>query len=150
MIDCYRCKKPKNCVGKEFYSYGEIRFCRTQMFWIIEHIGELGEGEWPNEGSSYVDLPITSNTFSDEAYFTKPEEIVAEVMGRLGRTGEDGVTLVEDIQSGIRRYEDLKSVAKRALNYISGLRRRKTSYSEWKSHRKGHNIDFPVVTVRRT
>lgn len=128
----------KNCSGKDWYSYGEIFFCRPQMIFLIEHLGELSEDKWPEslDGSSYVDIPITKKQFRSEAYFCKPREILAAVMMRLGKTGEDGVTLMEDIQGGITEYRELKTVAKRALNYISGLRRRKTSYADWKKTKK--------------
>jgi len=121
------------------------------MIWLIEHIVELGEGNWPDnpDGSNYVDLPIGSYRPKSGAYFTKPAEIVAEVMTRLNKTGEDGITLMEDIHSGIRRYEDLKSVAKRALNYISGWRRRKSSYRAWKSKQKGYKSNFLGVKTEK-
>lgn len=137
--DCKGCKFA--CKNRDFYTWGEIRFCRTQMMWLITHIAELGEGNWPTnpEGSSYVDPALRSKSFRDEAYFVKPSGMLAEIKKRLSRTGEDGITLMEDIHSGIRRYEDLKSVAKRALNYISGFRQRKESYSAFKyrSKKKG-------------
>ena len=144
MIDCKKCKFA--CKDRDWYSYGEIRFCRLQMIWLIEHIEELSDGNWPVDpkASSYIDEPMTSKSFVGEAYFARPSGILAEIMARLNRTGEDGVTLMEDIQSGIDRYSELKSVAKRALNYISGWRRRKTSYTDWKSKRKGRKDYFPI------
>ncbi len=135
--DCRKCVS-KGCMGKEWYSYADIRWCRFQCIWLITHIVELGEGNWPDnpDGSSYVDPALRSKSFRSEAYFCKPVGLVAEVMSRLGKTGEDGITLMEDIQSGIKEYNNLKTIAKRALDYISGFRRRKEPYSAWKYRQK--------------
>ena len=130
--DCEKCKF--HCKHKDWFSYGEIRFCRTQMIFLIEHILELGEGSWPSspDGSSYVDLPIRSRQFNQEAYFTKPTEMVAEVMSRLNRT-EDGSVLMEEIHSGLCERHLLGKEARKALNYVSGWRRRTESYIEFKA-----------------
>ena len=127
--DCIQCKS--HCKRKDYFSYGEIRFCRVQMIFLIEHIVELGEGSWPSspDSSSYVDLPIRSRQFNDDAYFTKPTEILAEIMIRLNRTG-DGSVLMEEIHSGLTERYLLGKEARKALNYISGWRRREESYKK--------------------
>ena len=129
--DCIQCKS--HCKRKDYFSYGEIRFCRVQMIFLIEHIVELGEGSWPSRpySSSYVDLPIRSRQFNDDAYFTKPTEMVAEVMSRLNRT-VDGSVLMEEIHSGLTERYLLSPEARKALNYISGGRRKTLSYKEFK------------------
>ncbi len=129
--DCVKCKH--NCIRRDYFSYHEIRFCRTQMIFLIEHILELGEGRWPAspDGSSYVDLPIRSRQFNQEAYFTKPTEMVAEVMSRLNRT-EDGPVLMEEIHSGLCERHLLGKKARKALNYVSGWRRREESFESFK------------------
>ena len=139
LSDCKGCKSAELCGNRDWYSWGMIRFCRVQMIWLIDCLvkGDLDREHWPQgEGSSYTDVPISKRTVRDEAYFTKPTETIAEIMTRLNRTGEDGVTLMEDIQSGITEYSQLKSVSKRALNYISGNRRRKEPYKDFKSRLK--------------
>ena len=125
--DCGKCKF--HCKHMDWFSYGEIRFCRTQMIFLIEHIVELGEGSWPPspDGSGYVDLPIRSRQFNADAYFTKPTEMVAEVMSRLNRTA-DGSVLMEEIHAGLTERYLLSPEARKALNYSSGWRRRKESY----------------------
>ncbi len=135
MRECKNCKH--NCVRHDWFSYGEIFFCRFQMIWLISNIAELGEGNWPDspDSSSYVDLPI-SKQFRDEAYFAKPVELVAEIMTRLRKAKQDGQTLMEEIHSGLREYYLLSGVAKTALNYISGWRRRRETYRSWKSRLK--------------
>lgn len=142
--DCKGCKHKERCSGGEWFSYGEIFYCRKQMIFLIEHLVELGEGNWPAnpDGSSYIDPSLRSKSFRNEAYFCKPAGLVACIMGRLDKTGEDGITLMEDIHSGIREYRDLKSVAKRALNYISGYRKRKEGYRSFKSRTKPTNVSF--------
>ena len=127
--DCTQCKS--HCKRRDWFPYGEIRFCRVQMIFLIEHIVELGEGSWPAnpDSSSYVDSPIRSRQFNADAYFTKPTEMVAEVMTRLNRT-EDGSCLMEEIHSGLTERYLLSPKARKALNYISGWRRRKESYKK--------------------
>ena len=107
------------------------------MVWLISNIVELGEGNWPAnpDGSNYVDLPITSKSFRREAYFAKPIELVAEVMSRLNKTKQDGSTLLEEIYSGLHGYYLLSEGAQKALNFISGWRRRGESYKDWGSRK---------------
>ena len=127
-------------MGRDWFSYHEIYFCRTQMMWLILNIVELGKGNWPDnpDGSSYVDPAITSKSFRDEAYFVKASGLAGEVKTRLKKVGKDGQTLKEEISSGLCDYNLLSSVAKSALNYISiyDWRKRKISYIDWKKSKK--------------
>ena len=70
-----------------------------------------------------------------KAYFETPCQFAAEVDSRLETTGEAGEALGDEIIGGIPDYEGLSRQAKRALNYISGWRRRKSTYGMWKSQR---------------
>jgi len=115
------------------------------MIFLIEHIPELSEGNWPNnpEGSSYIDVPINKRTVKSEAYFAKPCEMAGEVYSRLIKTGKDGKILRNQIRAG-DEWPDFEPEAKMALNYISGLERRwlkrkgrvPETYAQWKAKRK--------------
>ncbi len=108
------------------------------MIWLIFHLDLLQEGQWPPDpkGSGYIDAPIGKKSGKHKAYFETPCQFAAEVGSRLKTTGEAGEALVDEIIGGIPDYEGLSRPAKRALNYISGWRRRDQSYPEWKADRK--------------
>uniref|UniRef100_A0A6M3KP63 Uncharacterized protein n=1 Tax=viral metagenome TaxID=1070528 RepID=A0A6M3KP63_9ZZZZ len=106
------------------------------MLWLIQHLNFLEDGYWvPNQKESgYTNAPIGKGNVPDEAYFCKVKVITGDLTLRLKRTKEDSRTLVHEIQKlGVEVYEDLSPAAKVALNYISGWRRRKTSYKDFKA-----------------
>ena len=119
----------------EWYSPGKIRFQREEMIWLISWIDLLSEGVWPPEGK---DTGYTGyqKSQSHKAPFETPVLFAAEVHVRLKTTGEAGEALVDEVQGGIKNYEGLCGPAQRALNYISGYRRRKETYSQWKATQK--------------
>lgn len=121
-----------------WYEPKNIIFSREQVMWIIESFDVLEDGKWPvnPHGSGYTDSPKVQVSPSRHAPFETPEMVAAEVRARLESTGEAGEALVDEIQSGVYNYNLLSRPAKRALNYISGVRRRKISYSRWKRERE--------------
>ena len=146
MKSCLDCKDYRACMGKEFYTYGEIRWCPYQVIWIIDNSETLREGDWPDcpEGFTRID-PSIKTGFSDEAYFTKAAYVLGAVEGRLKTTKEAGEALVDEIkegrvevivEDGIIKIVGLSRPAKRALMYIKGRRRKRESYPEWKAGKK--------------
>ena len=144
--ECQKCKTYKDCIGKQWYNYSEIRFCPYQVIWIIESCGVLFEGNWPDnpDGSSYVD-PAIRMGFGDDAYYIKPEGILAEVEARLETTGDAGEALVDEIEDGrvtvivkdgIIKIDGLSRPARRALMYAKGRRRKRESFPEWRADKK--------------
>ena len=124
---------------KDWYSPGEIRYTRGQMLWGILHLSLLEIGDWP------PDHKVTGYTGSQGSRNTKTKFLpaalfYAEITERLKTTGEAGEALVDEVQSGITEYEGLSRPAKRALNYVSGWRRRKQTYSQWKALQKYRNL----------
>lgn len=107
--------------------------------WIIAHLELLPMGEWPISplASSNGDLPSIQKHVRTEAYFTKPAEIAAEIEWRLKRTGIADRQLVEEIEAmgEYLDYQKLHSLARDALNYISGFNRKRTNFSQWKASR---------------
>ena len=121
-------------MAKDWFSPGEIRFQREEMIWLIEHLKELEQGKWPPDPSGSV-APEGRTGFKAEGYFVRPVQFASEVKVRLRTTGEAGEALVDEIAEGILDYEGFCGPAKRALNYVSGFRRRKATYGMWKSQR---------------
>lgn len=139
MIDCKDCKPSPSCAGKEFYTPSEIRFCRPQVLWLIENLGVLRTGIWPPnpQGTSYTDATIRGHKRFN-AYFETPIQIESEVQIRLENTGLSGKLLVSEINQGIG-LEGLSIESRSALNYISGWRRRRLSFVDWKRQRRHRN-----------
>ena len=113
-----------------WYSPGKIRYTREEMMWGIAWLGLLEDGIWPPEHkeTGYDDSHGSRNT---KTKFIPAALFYAEITERLKTTGEAGEALVDEIQGGVE-FEGLSRPAKRALNYISGWRRRKLKYPKWK------------------
>jgi len=131
--DCLKCKTYKDCSGKTWFHYGEIRFCPYQVIFIIENSEVLRAGGWPAnpDGSSYIDTKIQTG-FKSEAYYVKPVGILAEVEYRRRRTGSDGKLLRAEVLAGLELSQESKS----ALHYCKGWRRKRMSYQRWLRHRR--------------
>jgi len=131
--DCRKCKSYKDCTGKSWFHYGEIRFCPFQVLWIIEHSDILLSGDWPPnpEGSGYIDPKIKTG-YASEGYYTKPVGILGEVNYRLKRAGVNGKLLRAEILAGL----DLSDESRSALMYVKGWRRKTISYQRWERQRR--------------
>ena len=122
-----------------WWSPGEIRFAREEMIWLITWLSFLEDGKWPPDHNS---SSSTRGRRSHKAPFENPSGFAGEVNSRLKTTGEAGEALVDEIQSGITDYEGLSRPAKRALNYVSGWRRRRKTYALWKAQKKYKDINL--------
>ena len=90
-LDCQKCKRWKHCPGKEWYHYGEIRWCPRQVIWILQNADTLDAGMW------VVDKNLTDESDQramNEAYYVKSKIAIAEVRDRLKTTGVQGELLV--------------------------------------------------------
>jgi len=129
--DCRKCKDYRDCPGKLWYHYGEIRWCPYQVIFILYNTEVLRPGGWPDnpDGSSYIDSKVQTG-FKSEAYFIKPVGILAEVEYRRKRTGVDGKLLKEQAENG-KDITMLEPEALSALMYIKGWRRKRIDYKRW-------------------
>lgn len=127
MRDCRKCKDWRGCTEEGPFTYADIKFCRIQMLWLLLHLKELGEGQWP-ESIKASDLPWVNKPLRSEGYFAKAAAIAGEVSWRLSKTGVDGKLLQAEVETG---HDELAYEARRALNFISGFRRRRQSYKTW-------------------
>lgn len=141
MRDCRKCRDWRECKEEGPFDYGEIGFCRPQMMWLIYHLGTLCEGQWPVENNT----KIGRTPLQQQAYFVRVAEIAGFVEWRLKLTGVDGKLLKSEMalekklaegqewpKSLVEILNTLSSEARRALNYISGRRRKKDGYGTWK------------------
>ena len=118
-----------------WFAPGEIRFTREEMIWLITWLSLLEMGKWPPEhkNSGYSG---SHGTRGHRAPFENPSGFAGEINARLKTTGEAGESLVDEVEGGIEDYEGLSRPAQRALNYISGWRRRRITYPKWKYEQK--------------
>ena len=101
------------------------------MWFLILHIDPLRDGEYPPDpqGSSYTGPAVRSQP-RQSAPFEKPAQLAAEVDARLKKCRIEGKLLEEEIKNG-KEWDELTRWSKRALNYVSGYRRRRTGYRQW-------------------
>ena len=132
--DCRHCKDYRECIGKDWYHYGEIRWCVYQVIWIIRNAATLRDGRWPQDPDR-VDDNSGQRSIKTEASYVKAILILAEVEERLRRTGICGKLLVAQVEAG-REFDTLDYEAKSALLYIKGWRRKRMSFQAWKKARK--------------
>jgi len=138
MNDCEPCIGWKNCLGKEFYTYGEIRFCPFQCIWIIEHAATLSNGEWPEHPTDEIDAKHQLNS---EGKFTLACETIAEIRERLKKVdNRRRELLIQETISG-RQFsrnavDRMSDEARSVLLYISGWSRKGDTYYDWNRKRE--------------
>lgn len=139
--DCRRCKSWKDCPAPErdWYSYGEVRWCVYQVFWLLKWAEYLRIGIWPTPENT---CEAPKRTLSKEAQYVNAAVVIAELDYRLGKTGIKGRLLEEECKNR-GKIDDLSDDAMDALLYCSGWRRRDTPFSVWlakKRYRKYNKV----------
>lgn len=124
-----------------WFAPSAIVYSRPQMIWGIIHLDELETGLWPRDPkeTGYTEGSWQKNP-SKHAPFERAVDFHGEITMRLKTTGEAGEALVDEVQSGITYFEGLSRPAKRALNFISGWRRRRQTYSQFRATKKNRNL----------
>lgn len=125
-LDCRRCDRWKGCPGKEWYHYGEIRWCPQQVIWILQNAETLKAGLW----LSPPDDSPRSTQLNPEAYFVKAGIAISEVELRLERTPGKGEMLLTQIEDG-RSLSNLSDGARAVLMYVKGFRRKRMGFRRW-------------------
>lgn len=128
------CNDYRKCIGKEFYTYADLKFCPYQVLWIMQHADILDEGRWPDP-PVYLDIDndAKKRQIIPEAYFVKSILTIAIVRMRLELiTKDDRRQLWKAVGEG-QEFNEIEGGAKSALLYISGWRMRKTPYTRWKA-----------------
>lgn len=115
-----------------WYSPCEIMFNRDEMIFLIAWLPYLEGGNWPPEHKD-TGYNGARRSGTPKSPFERAVGFSAEVNHRLRTTKEAGEALVDEIQGGITEYELLSRPAKRALNYISGWRRREQTYAAFRA-----------------
>jgi len=142
--DCRHCKDWKGCEGKTWYSYGDVRWCGQQVFWLLKYAETLRIGLWPTPDATAD--PRIHGQMSAEATFTKSIRIIAEVDLRLKRTGWRGRLLAEQCINR-EKMMYLDDDARDALYYISGWNRRALPFEAWRKQRNYRQKDYHKVVM---
>ena len=137
----------------EYYKPGEIRYSRQQIEWLIPYLPFLRSGSYPRDPaeSGYTEASISKRQIKAKAGFITGAEIAAELDWRISQCGIDGLFLemsysqpddkmfvIQHIATALRvEVSQIERDIHRALNYISGFRRRTRTYSQWKNHKGG-------------
>ena len=132
----------------EYYKFNELTFDARQMLWLIRHLPTLKEGHWPPD-------PVGSGGYTDRqgkrpvkrrAPFENAALIAGEVEARLEMCGLDGlilkaIVLWEETPEYLAKCLKMPEwvILERkaaALRYISGWRRKQSTYREFLGHRR--------------
>jgi hypothetical protein len=114
----------------------DFHYCRIQVVWMIRYADLLDFSIWPPKQSGYIDQHAD---IQKSPSLTSPHQATietwSEVYARLQGTGRDGKILWDEV----KEIEDIKLLSqpsRDALNYVSGYRRRRMKYADWKKQRK--------------
>lgn len=123
-------------MSEEWYSYKDFVFNRQQVYWALQNLSLLRDGEWPKQeiATGYTESPITATRLNDEGNFVKPAIIASEIDVRLKSCGIAGELLLTEAKYDTNIFY-LSSTSRLALNYCSGWKRRKQTFSEFKATR---------------
>ena len=128
-LNCRKCRDTRYCPGTEYYDYEDIKFCRPQVFWILQNEATLSLGLWP---TAPLETAVRSDKTATEATFAKAIRIIAEVRIRLDKTGWRGTWLRKECKDPkVEKMDYLSDEAKEALDYISGWRRPRRPFRFW-------------------
>jgi hypothetical protein len=136
MSDCANCRRGCDYSGAGWFPPRAIVYCRPQVLWYLFNCESIREGKWMPEpdGSSYTDPALRSQSVRIPAL--NAEQLAAEIDARLRKCGIEGKLLEYEV----RLEMELSPTSWKALNYISGWRRKTMSYTKWKSKSRPHMV----------
>lgn len=123
---CRKCKRWKGCIGKDWYHFGEIRWCPLQVIWILQNAEMLRAGLWPPQCVESGE----SRQIKEEGYFVKAILAITEVDLRLAMTDNKGELLVTQVEDG-RTLSTLSDGAREILIYVKGRNRKIIDFRRW-------------------
>lgn len=112
-----------------WWSKGEVTFRKEQVLFLLEYYELLAQNRYPPEPTFGIDIATVQMI---RPSWNSALNLKAEIDKRLETTKEAGEALLYEAQNG---YE-LSPPANKALEYISGWKRKKIPYSVWKAQRK--------------
>ena len=129
-LDCRTCRDYRGCKHhKEWFHYGEIRWCPYQVLWILRNKAAFEWGEWPKPPEGFDDNRSRTNV-PTEAYYCKAKRIYAELGKRLRKCDRDAGHLITQVEDG-RTLNSLSPEAREVLMYVKGYRRKHIAFRRW-------------------
>lgn len=119
----------KGCPGKDWYDYGDIRWCPLQVVWILQNAASLDAGIYPEQYKGH------SRQLRAEGYFAKAKLVIGELRQRLELTDNHGELLITQVEDG-RILSTLSLGAYEILMYVKGWRRKSQSFHAWQRQRR--------------
>ena len=113
---------------REWFGYQHIRFCPTQVFFLLKYDEILRGHGWPIPDDTAPGGMGSQNL--SEADFVKVSVILAELDQRLERTRLKGEVLRAQCRY-VTQVEYLGESARDALYYVSGDKRKKSPFTTW-------------------
>lgn len=145
--DCAKCRhlmRDGNCRGSGvWWPIKELWLCRLQCLFLIAELLPLSEGLYPQDiySSGYTEAARTSFRIGSAAPFESALTVRGELQYRLDRTGISGKWLVKEVQNGVSLGE-LPYETRQALHYVSGWRRKLSSYKTWLRQRERRHLQL--------
>ena len=125
-IDCKTCKSYKNCPGKDTFTYPDIRWCPLQVMWLLDNAETLRTVGWITDDDNRGSRPGMPTA----APFVNIINVLAELDTRLKETRVHGEKLRQQAEEG-RSIQYLSPMARAALMYVKGWRRKRTTFKRW-------------------
>jgi len=119
-----------------YYSPNDIVFTEPQCLFLLEHKEVLEQGRYPSEPKGEYTEMTSEKTIRPS--WNSPSNINAELDFRLSGVPEDAR---EALLHEAPRLDYLSKPALWALNYISGWKRKRETFAQWRAdtkRRKNH------------
>ena len=120
----------RDCSGRDYYTYGDIFYCRWQIIWVRQHKGELRRGIWPDMPSDNIVESVKKKQVG--ADYERACITHADVDSRLKKAKGDGKLLDKEIELGTP-INEMEDEAKSALLWCEGWRKKRGDYAVWKA-----------------
>lgn len=127
--DCLRCKRWAGCLGKDWYDYGDVRWCPQQNIWILQNAASLDAGIYPEQYRGH------SKQLRAEGYFVKAKIVIGELRRRLDRTPNQGEMLITQVEDG-RTLGNLSPGAYEIMMYVKGRDAKLQTFYDWQRQRR--------------
>ena len=138
---------------RDWYSPGALsHYGRNHIIWILANEELFYDGIYPREATSYTDSPGINAKHartSRNAGFVQPTEVLAELMRRLARCGQDGELVIRVFVDGweidklakLLGYNEFAVMRKinQAIRYCRGRDAREADYKRFCNYERAMN-----------
>lgn len=122
-----------------WWSPGEIRYSEVQVEWMLSHLLEMRQGEWPTDPNGSD--PMVRSKLKPYAHFEPIACCVGELERRIDKCGAAGIALKLTLAYGEEHYRVAHAFGwngrechrriRQAMRYVCGVRAKSVSYKEF-------------------